>query len=241
MSPGSELQARSTRLTDLTQLEVRQMATIQYSLLRVASTLGGLVLVGVAASLNVYHAAESEGTYWSPVCVAIVALAFGSALAVPVMLTLWRTGRRGLALVGLVGLVCNETYGFQRSAERLLAARDQRAQQVKTDGSPYQLAREALDLSIKDRRVECTATRGSVKYCDQLRSREEKGAYRAVEDSRAQVACTARGRHGPTGMGRGDCSGDGLPDLPADTRSRARRLQRAQHEGKGSGGTGGEA
>jgi hypothetical protein len=136
--------------------------------------LGGLVLVGVAASLNVYHAAESEGTVWSPVCIAIVALAFGSALAVPVMLTLWRTGRRGLALVALVGLVCSESYGFQLSAERLLAARDQRAQQVKTDGSPYQLAREALDLSIKDRKAECTATRGPVKYCDQLRAREEK-------------------------------------------------------------------
>ena len=150
------------------------MASLQYSVLRVASTLGGLALVGVAAFLNVHHAAESEGSYLSPVCIAIVALAFGSALAVPVMLTLWRTGRRGLALVALVGLVCSESYGFQLSAERLLAARDQRAQQVKTDGSPYQLAREALDLATKDRKAECTATRGPVKYCDQLRAREEK-------------------------------------------------------------------
>ena len=58
------------------------------------STLGGLGLVGVGAFLNVTHAAESEGSYSSPVCIAIVALAFGSALAVPVMLTLWRTERK---------------------------------------------------------------------------------------------------------------------------------------------------
>jgi hypothetical protein len=143
--------------------------------LRVLSLLGGLALVGVAAYLNVHHAAESEGgNYLAPVCIAIVALAFASALAVPVMLTLWRNGSRGLALLGLVGLVCTEGYGFQLSVERLLAARDQRAQQVQTAGSPYTLAREALDLAIKDRKAECSATRGSVKYCDGLRAREEK-------------------------------------------------------------------
>src|SRR5690349_7649206 len=112
----------------------------KYSVLRLLSTLGGLGLVGVAAFLNVHHAAESEGSIFSPVCIAIVALAFGSALAVPVMLALWRSGRRGLALVALAGLVASESYGFQLSAERLLSARAQRAQQTKTAGSPYALA-----------------------------------------------------------------------------------------------------
>jgi hypothetical protein len=121
--------------------------------------LGGLSLVGVAAFLNVHDAAATEGSIFSPVCIAIVALAFGSALAVPVMLTLWRSKRRVLALVTLVGLVCGESYGFQLSAERLLAAREQRAQQVKTAGSPYALAREALDLSIKERKEECATGR----------------------------------------------------------------------------------
>jgi hypothetical protein len=121
--------------------------------------LGGLGLVGVAACLNVHHAAESEGSYFSPVCIAIVALAFGSALAVPVMLMLWRSGRRGLAILALVGLVCSESYGFQLSAERLLAARAQRAQQVKSAGSPYALAREALDLAISERKEECASGR----------------------------------------------------------------------------------
>jgi hypothetical protein len=121
--------------------------------------LGGLSLVGVAAFLNVHHAAETEGSYFSPVCIAIVALAFGSALAVPVMLTLWRSKRRVLALVALAGLVCGESYGFQLSAERLLAARETRAQQTRTAGSPYALAREALDLSITERKAECATGR----------------------------------------------------------------------------------
>jgi hypothetical protein len=143
--------------------------------LRVLSMLGGLALVGVAAYLNVHHAAESEGgNYLAPVCIAIVALAFASALAVPVMLTFSRNGYRKSALAALIGLVCGESYGFQLSAERLLAARAQRVQQVQTAGSPYALAREALDLATKDRKAECTATRGSVKYCDQLRAREEQ-------------------------------------------------------------------
>lgn len=143
-----------------------------YSYLRLVSTLGGLGLVGVAAFLNVNHAAESEGSYLSPVCIAIVALAFGSALAVPVMHTLWRTGRKGLALLALAGLVAGETYGFQLSAERLLAARDQRAQQVKTEGSPYYLAKEALELAISERKEECATGLGA--RCAKLRALEDQ-------------------------------------------------------------------
>ena len=104
-------------------------------------------------------------------CIAIVALAFGSALAVPVMLTLWRSRRRVLALVTLAGLVCGETYGFQLSAERLLAARETRAQQVKTAGSPYALAREAFDLSISERKAECAS--GRKRKCFDLEAVED--------------------------------------------------------------------
>src|SRR5262245_52208029 len=148
------------------------VASTHYSVLRVVSTLGGLVLVGVAAFLNAHHAAESEGSYLSPVCIAIVALAFGSALAVPVVLTLWRTGSRSLALLGLAGLVAGESYGFQLSAERLLAAREQRAQQVKTANAPRELAREALDDLVRDRKVECKS--GFGKRCTELKAWEDK-------------------------------------------------------------------
>ena len=149
-------------------------SSTKYSYLRLLSTLGGLGLVGVAAFLNVHHAAESEGSIFSPMCIAIVALAFGSALAVPVMLALWRSGRRGLALVALAGLVCSESYGFQLSAERLLAARAQRAQQVKTAGSPYALAREALGLSIQERTAVCKENGLASKSCARSRVVEDE-------------------------------------------------------------------
>ena len=198
--------------------------------LRVAAVLGGLALVGVAAYLNVHHAAESEGgNYLAPVCIAIVALAFGSALAVPVMLTLWRNGHRVLACAAFVGLVAGESYGFQLSAERLLAARDQRAQQVKTANTPRELAREALDGLERDRRAECKSGLRQTLYGAQSLGRQ--AACRARLDPCSSLALPDRGRHGPAGLGRGDCSGDGLLDWPADARSRARRVRRAQRDG----------
>jgi len=143
----------------------------KYSCLRAVSILGGLALVGVAAYLNVSHAAESEGSFYSPVCVAIVALAFGSALAVPVMCTLVRTGRKSLALLAFAGLVAAELYGLQLSAERLLSARETRAQQVKTEGSPHQLASEALALATQERKAECAT--GPGRKCKDLRDVED--------------------------------------------------------------------
>ena len=219
------------------------MATVSnYSVLRLMSTLGGLGLVGVAAFLNVNHAAESEGSIFSPVCIAIVALAFGSALAVPVMFALWRSGRRGLALVALAGLVCSESYGFQLSAERLLASRAQRAQQVQTVGSPYRLAREALDLSIEERKAECAGGFGDEVL--QAAGHGRRETCRACSHPRSDVARPHRGRHWPAGMAGGDRAGDVLLDWLAGARLRARRLRRARLErgdGTAPGGTSGAA
>jgi hypothetical protein len=147
------------------------VANSRYSYLRALSTLGGLALVGVAAFLNVNHAAQTEGLA-SPICIAIVALAFGSALAVPVMLTLSRSGCKGLALLALLGLVSSESYGFQLSAERMLSARQTRAQQTMLSGGPYAQAKEALDLSIQERKAECAT--GFKARCSKLREIEDQ-------------------------------------------------------------------
>jgi hypothetical protein len=133
--------------------------------------LGGLVLVAVWAFLNANKAVEVEGTFWSPVPIAVVALAFGSALVVPVMGALWRHGRKTLAVFAFVGLVCGETYALQISAERLLGAREQRALQVQQSGNPFVLAKEALDRSIEERRTECVT--GFGKNCSKLREIEK--------------------------------------------------------------------
>jgi hypothetical protein len=143
-----------------------------YSALRGLSMLGGLVLIATGAFLNVSKAAETEGTVWSPICVAIVALALGSAIVVPVMLSLWRHERRALAAFAFVGLVCSECYALQLSAERLLASREQRTLQVQLAGSPYALAKAALDGTVSDRRTECGS--GFGKNCSKLRELEER-------------------------------------------------------------------
>jgi hypothetical protein len=88
------------------------------------------------------------------------------------MLTLMRTGRRGLALLALLGVAVSEIYGFQLSAERLLAARDQRAQQVKTANAPRELAREALEGLERDRKAECKSGVGNT--CKALKAWEDK-------------------------------------------------------------------
>jgi hypothetical protein len=142
----------------------------KYSYLRVMSMLGGLVLVGVAAALNADHAAQTTG-YMSPTVIGIVALAFASALAVPVVTVSWRSGRRILAVVALAGLILSEGFGFKLSAERILFVQAQRAQQTETAGGPYVQAKEALDLSIKEREAECAGGLGQ--KCSKLRVLEE--------------------------------------------------------------------
>jgi len=143
-----------------------------YNALRGLSMSGGLVLVGVGAFLNVSKAAEVEGSLTSPICIAIIALAFGSALAVSVMLASWQSGRKGLAAFAFLGLICSESYMLQLSAERLLASREQRTLQVQQSGNPYLLAKAALDGTVKEREKECVS--GFGKNCSKLRVLEDE-------------------------------------------------------------------
>jgi hypothetical protein len=147
------------------------MAQAKLLNLRFLSTLGGLAAVGVAAGLNAQQAAVVEGTYFSPLCIAIVALAFVSALAVPAMTDAWRKGQRVIALVGVVFLASAELFGFTQSAGRIVAAQAQRAQQTLTAGSPYALAKEALDGAIQDRKSECATGEGT--QCQRKRAVED--------------------------------------------------------------------
>ena len=50
--------------------------------------------------------------------------------------------------------------------------REQRAQQTKSEGSPYALAREALALAIAERKEECASGLG--KNCQKLRDLEDR-------------------------------------------------------------------
>ncbi len=114
-------------------------------LLRWLSLLMGLCLVAVVAGLNMQHVLDGRlpaGATWAtltqfvltaPECVAVLILAFGSALAVPVMQGAWRSGRTGIAMLTLVGMLAGESYGFVLSAERQLAHRADRTRIARTE------------------------------------------------------------------------------------------------------------
>ena len=68
--------------------------------------------------------------------------------------------------------MASESYALQLSAERLLAARDQRAQQVKTAAAPFELARAALESSIEERKAECKS--GIGRKCQTLKAWEDQ-------------------------------------------------------------------
>ena len=134
-------------------------------------------------SLTRTHAAATEG-WSSPTVIAIFVLAMGSALGVPVITASWRNGHKVFATLGIVGLVSGELFGFQLSAERLLAARAERAQQIETAGGSYTLTREALDLAITDRRAECSSGR-KLRSLD-LGAREEQVRVALAATSKPQ-------------------------------------------------------
>jgi hypothetical protein len=141
-----------------------------YRVLRALSMVVGLALVAIGAFLNASKAAEVE-SWTSPICAAIIALAFGSAVAVSVMVAAWHGQRKGLAAFAFVGLVCGEAYSLQLSAERLLASREARALQVVQSGGASVQAKAALDSTIEERKKECSS--GFGKNCQKLRELEE--------------------------------------------------------------------
>lgn len=119
-----------------------------YTLFGWVSTALGLLLVGVVAGLNVSHALEIESGIFSPVCIAIAALAFGSALAVPIAQLFQRLGHKGMAALVVVGILAGEICGFYLTAERVLASRAEKAQKLERDSLPFQHAKERRQKAL---------------------------------------------------------------------------------------------
>jgi hypothetical protein len=120
-----------------------------YTLFGWVSTVLGLLLVGVVAYLNVNHALEVEISVWSPVCIAIAALAFGSALAVPIAQLFQKLGHKGMAALVVVGILAGEICGFYLTAERVLASRAEKAQKLERDSLPFQHAKERRQKALE--------------------------------------------------------------------------------------------
>lgn len=131
-----------------------------FNILRGLSLVGGLSVVATAAYLNVSHVSEAEGGMTSPQCIAIIALAFGSALGIPVMLASWASERKGLAVVAFVAVVAGELFGLQLSAERLLASREARAHQARAANARREVVLAKIATLEADRRRECATGYG---------------------------------------------------------------------------------
>lgn len=120
-----------------------------YPILRVLSMIGGLALVSVVAYLNAHEAHLTTGSWTSPTVIAIIALAFGSALAVPVAQAMAANKQVVLTALAVLGIMAGESFGFVTSAERLLKVRNDRVAAVQKDNQEAKLAKDEKDNADK--------------------------------------------------------------------------------------------
>ncbi len=171
-------------------------------LLRGLSLLMGLCLVAVVAGLNMQHVLDgrlpagatlatiTQFVLTAPECVAVLILALGSALAVPVMQGAWRSRRTGLAILTLVGMVAGESYGFVLSAERQLAHRADRTRVARTENEHRATAVTAVEreqralTQIETAVREETRAGGCGKVCRALKA-DEAAARQRLADAEA--------------------------------------------------------
>ena len=118
-----------------------------------AATLTGCGLLATSTGVNVQHLAESGLPLVSPMVAAVVAVALGSAIAVPAGLSAWREGRRVLAVLVFVALGCGEIFGLVSGAERLLTAREDRSRSISEHNAPHAAAAGRATLAEAEYRA----------------------------------------------------------------------------------------
>lgn len=111
--------------------------------------IGGLALIGVGAYLNVAELGKLEG-YFSPSVVLFYGFAGGVALAAITSPMLVRNKQGALATLLCVGVLCGEAFAFYSTAERLLAAREDRAARIGDTNAPRKLAEDARTRALAD-------------------------------------------------------------------------------------------
>lgn len=167
-------------------------------ILRGLSMLGGLGLVATVAYLNASDAAHAS-SWSSPTVIAIVALALGSALAVPVAQSLWASRRHLLVALACLGIVAGESFGFFTSAERLLSARQERVLEVRTANAARAAAQAAVtraadELATASANVAAETGKGGCgKVCKDLQ-KEEAAARGRLAKAEAGLAHAPQAR-----------------------------------------------
>lgn len=157
-----------------------------------AATLAGCGLLATSASVNVSHIVESGLPLASPMVAAVVAIAVGSAIAVPAGLTAWRDRRNALAVLAFVALGCGEMFGLVSGAERLLVAREERARIVAEHNAPHATAASRVTLAeagyaAAEAAAVAEAGRGGCgRACKDLRAAADQARQR-LEDARSAL------------------------------------------------------
>ena len=100
----------------------------------------GLVLLGAAAHVNIHH----MGGYNSPQAIMLLAAVVGLGGGAVYVSQAGAEGRRHIAIMMLVALVCGEAYALLSTAERVIAARERQEVPLKRAAEARDTAQERL-------------------------------------------------------------------------------------------------
>lgn len=166
-----------------------------YSTLRKLSMIGGMGLVSVVGYLNAYEAAHITGSWTSPTVIAIIALAAGSALAVPVAQEFAAKRQWVLMTLTIIGIIAGESFGFFTSAERLLATRNERVAAIVRDNGQAKIAADELKAAndelktAKEKENEERSKGGCKSICkDWIKKAEDAGKRVAAAELKVKAA-----------------------------------------------------
>ena len=163
-----------------------------YNKTPLVATAAGATLLATSASLNISAATDGGAPIMSPAVFAIAIVALGTTIAVPSIMFACREGRRGLAVVAILFLLCGEAFNAINSAERLLTARDDRAQATVVANRHYTSAEERVEMAVEayqeaENVAAAEARRGGCRrICRDLQAAAEI-ARRRLEDARAEA------------------------------------------------------
>lgn len=160
-----------------------------YNTTRLVAMATGGVLLATSAGLNV--SASQDGGL--PAVVVIVAVAFGTLIAVPCAMAAWRDRRWKLAVATMVLILAGEVLNGWNSFERILSVRADREEAVAVTNGPRKAAEDRLaDAKADFERADDAATDearhgGCRSVCHALRE-DADHARQEVDDARAALA-----------------------------------------------------
>jgi len=172
-------------------------------MIRLASVLVGLAILGAAAHVNIAY----TGGYNTPHAILTLAVAAGLAVGSLAVGAAWADRRWAIACVILAALLAGEAFALSSTAERLVAhreaaqapireAKERREMAAKRLADAEAALAQAEEAKSSDRLAKAVETRLSARSSDRLRLAEESkvAADRAALEKAAERSCAANCR-----------------------------------------------